>query len=416
MRRRLSFLVPALALLLLGCSQRERLNPFDPGNPRTRGRPAGFTAIAGDALVSLQWQPSVATGLLGYQVFRRLEGESEFRPISTLLSRVANGFIDAGLVNGVDHHYQLYFVFEEGPVGPPSEDVATPGKLRAWVADYRAADVKRISPDGRDVAFVDPFFGGPTQLAVDRSNGNVWICDNYGQQVTVYTEAPAPTPIRGIPDPVAVAVDPVDHTGWICDPSNQRVLHFTPSGTALGPDLQVALVDPTAIAVDPRDRSLLLCENRGNVVRKITLQGTPVWSVPVTRPSRVATDSLTGAAWVTSLSQGLVHLITDQGVIFDTYGGFDGPNGIAVDTQRRRIWVAEINGDRVTALRQDGTVEFRVGGLLEAQEIAVDRATGNAWVTLPGEGAVAVISPTGQIRSRIRGFSQPWGIALDPGR
>jgi DNA-binding beta-propeller fold protein YncE len=412
-----TLVAPALVLLVLGCSQRERLNPFDPGNPRTRGRPAGFSAVAGDAVVSLQWQPSVANGLLGYQVFRRVAGETEFQPISALLSRAANGYLDAGLANGVDHHYQLYFVFAEGPVGPPSEDVATPGKLRAWVADYRAANVKRITPDGRDVAYTDPTFGGPTQLAVDPSNGNVWICDNYGQEVIVYvTGFPAPTPIRGIPDPVAVAVDPVDQTGWICDPSNQRVLHFTASGTALPPKIQVSLLDPTAVAVDPRDRALWLCENRGDVVRKITLEGAPLWSVPVTRPSRVATDSLTGAAWVTSLSQGQVHLITSQGVIFDTYGGFLSPNGIAVDTQRRRIWVAELGGDRVTALRQDGSVEFRVGGLIEPQEIAVDRNSGNAWVTLPGAGAVAVISPTGQIRSRLTGFSQPWGIALDPGR
>ena len=37
-----------VALLAAGCSERARLNPFDPANPDTGGQPAGFVAIAGN--------------------------------------------------------------------------------------------------------------------------------------------------------------------------------------------------------------------------------------------------------------------------------------------------------------------------------------------------------------------------------
>ena len=90
---------PFLALLVLlvagsGCSSRERSNPFDPGNPSTRGHPIAFAALAGDGYATLTWQAVSGSGLVGYQAFRRAEGESSFRAISDVIPPQLTRFTD----------------------------------------------------------------------------------------------------------------------------------------------------------------------------------------------------------------------------------------------------------------------------------------------------------------------------------
>jgi DNA-binding beta-propeller fold protein YncE len=404
-----------LALLLVGCSSREHLNPFDPDNPETHGRPSGFVALAGSAVITLQWQHATAAGLLGYRVERRIEGDSTWTVIGELPAS-ATGFGDFGVRNGVDHHYRLYFVFSAGTALLPAEDTATPGPLRPWTADLDAGLLLRLTPDARHAAFSVADFDGPTQVAVDPVSGIVWTCDTIGQRVVLLVPGlPAPRVIGPIPDPIAVAVDPADATGWICDASNDRVIHVDSNGIPASPQIVSPVRDPVAIAVDPRDRTVWVCENEGNELRRFDRDGAPMWGADMPRPSRVAIDSTTGGAWVTSFNAGQVRVVTSQGVVVDTIGGFRGPIGIAVDWYRGRIWVAEAAADRVVALHRNGSEEFRVGGLGEPREIAVDLRTGDAWVTTPADGAIARIAANGTVIRKVVGLQFPYGISLDPG-
>lgn len=416
MRARRALLIVA-ALALAACSNRERTNPFDPRNPRTGGRPADFAAVAGDATVLLQWRRVAIDGLLGYRIERRADDEPSYRVIADLLESAASLFVDAGLRNGIDHHYRIRFVFADGPRGQPAEDVAAPGPARPWVTDLEAPAVVRIAPDGRRIAFADRDVDGPAPIAVDPGTGTVWVGDTFGQRVVIRVPGiPVPRVVSGIPDPLAIAVDPVDHTAWVSDGANARVVHLDAAGTVATPPSLQGVLDPVALAVDLRDRSIWVCEGRGNKVRRFDPAGLPMWGVDVPQPSRVALDSLTGAGWVTSLQRRTVTLLRQDGVAVDTVGGFGGPIGIAVDARRGRIWVADAAADQLLALRRTGDVEFRVGGLDEVREVAIDPATGEAWATLAGAGAVVRVSPAGQVLRRLGGLERPYGIAVDPGR
>lgn len=409
-------LLALLALPLAACSSREHRNPFDPENPETRGRPAGFVALAGNSRVTLRWQAAIAEGLMGYVVQRRLQGETDYHVISAVLSPTITFFGDFGATNGIEHQYRLSYVFEAGPAPLAAEDQATPGPLIPWVADLEQHALLQLTPDNRHASFSDPNYEGPTQVAVDPLFGIVWTCDTFGQSVTIHLpNQSAPLVITGIPDPVAVAVDPADQSAWICDANNDRVLHLDATGSSASVQILSQVVDPIAVAVDSRDRSIWVCENAGDKLRRFDAHGSPQWGATLPRPSRVALDSLTGAAWVTSFTTGQVFVVTSAGVVFETLGGLRGPIGIAVDDRRNRIWVAEAVGDRVVALGRNGVEEFHVDGVGEATEIAIDRATGDAWVTAPGDGAVVWISATGAIKRRLTGLRRPYGIALDPG-
>ena len=415
MRRLVALLTFALPLLA-GCSARPRLNPFDPANPATGGRPADFEALADNQSVRLQWQATPAPGLLGFQVFRLAPGEADYRPLTGVLPPTASSQGDFGLLNGAEHRYRLYFVFSDGLGGRPAEDLATPGPLRPWVADFQGRTLARLSADGRHVAESFAPAGGADPVAVDvnPADGRLWAVGPDGD-VLVYDPASGRSAVigAGLGTLVAVAVDWRDGSGWVADATNGNLFHFLPTGQLATPPELTGLQYPGSLALDRSNRSLWVVEQDGNRVRRYTADGALAATASVSKPSRVAVDSLTHEAWVTSLLLGRIVRVSPGGTPLDTVTAAVGPIGIAVDALRRRVWVADAAGNQVLALSPDGTVQFRISGLAEAREIVVDGSSGEAWVTLTAAGAVARLSPAGHEILRVGGLTGPWGIVLD---
>jgi DNA-binding beta-propeller fold protein YncE len=413
--RRLAALL-ALLLVACGCSARERLNPFDPGNPRTGGRPAGFAAYAGYSQVQLKWLSSSSPGLLGFEAYRLLEGDTGYVAITGLLPPGTASFTDFGLLNGTAHHYRLYFVFDWGR-SQPVEDVATPGPLRPWVADFGTDQVVRLTADGRHVAErVSLGAGsGPVDVAVDPFDGRVWACAFDDGSLTIYrpSDQTRVHVTTSVSRPLAVALDLRAHFGWVVDNLQDAVIPFDVGGNIALPGAIGTLDDPVDVAVDPTSGAVLVCEQFGGRVRRFFASGSPQWAATMSRPSRIAVDSVTSDAWVTSFENAQVVHLTPGGTQLAALGGFQGPIGIAVDARRRRVWVADAAAGSLVALHLDGSVEFRVLNLPEVREVAVEDATGNAWATLPGRGEVAIVAPTGTELRRLTGLSAPYGIALD---
>ncbi len=414
MRRFLALLIALLALAgAAGCSKRTRINPFDPDNPTTGGRPAGFVALAGNSTVELRWSAASGNSVQGFQVFRQAGSESTFTPLSGLLLPSSTGLNDFGLSNGVDYRYRLYFVFSEG-LGPrPAEDIATPGPQRPWVADGTRHSLIRVTADGRRVALEDSRFEGPTSVAADNGSGSVWVSDELGQQVLLYDPVSRDLlPFSAVSSPTGLLVDPSNRTAWVCDQGLNALRHFDPSGGFGTPPQIIPINAPLDVARDAGSYALWVCERGDNRIGAYSQTGVFAGAVAVDAPSRLAVDSVTHHVWVTSFQRGQVVEISNALAAVDTIGGLSGPIGIAIDWRRGRIWVADAFGNQVVALRRDGTVEFRISGIPEAREIDVDLPTGEAWVTAPGNGSVYRLSSAGLILTHLGGLETPDGISL----
>jgi streptogramin lyase len=409
---------PLLALLALsllaGCSDRQRSNPLDPQNPATQGAPIGFAARASDHAVALNWVSIPRGEIIGFQLYRRVAGETTFTAISAVLPTSASSYSDVGLLNGVDHEYRLFYVFDDGLHGNPASDIATPGAVRPWVTDFSSRALLRLTPDARRVGLTDAGgYQSPGNLDVDPPREHVWICDTFAGRLFRYTPSiNEHVTINTVSEPVDVAVDPATGNVWVCDQGQGAVLQFDEDGNASPLNRIGSLLTPLAVAVDPTDGSIWVCERDGSVVRHFDKNGVPLSGTSLGNPSRVAVDSLTRSAWVTSFTQGRVVRYDFNGVARDTIGGFTGPIGIAVDSNLGIVWVADAGSSRVVALDRFGDQLFALGGLSQAREIGLDKATGQVWVTLPGAGAVAVITPAGQVVRRVLGLSQPYDVAV----
>ena len=411
MRARVALLI---AVLAGGCSSREHANPFDPANHVTSGRPSGFVAIAGNHRVDLRWDATAASGLEGYQLYRRVGGAGDFLPLSSLLEPFTLGYADLGLTNGVDYEYRLYFVFDRGLGDLPASGIATPGTTRPWVVDYLGNALCALSADGRQVATRVGGFRGPYTVGFDTTSRWVWVSEYDGTTVRIYN--PATRVFVSIPGlrPTALAVQQADGTAWVCDESSKRVFHFDRNGQVAGNPIE-NLTDPIGVAANGTDFSVWVCDWGADRVRQVAEDGTtPLGSYAVTKPSRVAIDPVTGDAWVTSFSGHSVHQLSPAtGSVELTLTEFGGPIGIAVDDLRRRVWVADTRSGQVVALDPvDGSVEFSVP-VPGAADVVVDRVTGDAWVSTREARDVVILSAAGAVRRRMNALQTPYGIALE---
>ena len=408
----------ALAILALaGCSQRERANPLDPGNPLTGGKPTGFNAIASYATVQLRWDSRPDLGIDGFQLYRVAPGDSVWRPLGGVQPLEVSRYLDSGLVNGKLVRYRLDYVIGGVPAGRSVEDQATPGALRPWVSDPGAGAILQLSPDGRDVARRETRFGSAARIAVDPRDGFLWVSSlDAGRVWTWNPDGFAALVITAVPSPDAMALSPFDDSAWICDRGGV-VWHFHRDGTVPTPGRLTPFEEPGAIATCALDASVWICERGGNRVRHYSAAGVALGAAFVQAPSRVAVDSLTRVAYVTSYTLGRIWRIAENGVLIDSTSAAVGPIGIAIDRARNRVWVADSDGARVLGLDL-GTlaVAQTVTNVGSPYDLAVDTATGDVWVVARANGAVLRLGTDGTRRDILTGLNDPYEIRLDPGQ
>ncbi len=416
MRARLALLAAlALALLLDSCSGRERSNPLDAANPTSGGAPQGFNAIAGFVSARIVWTPRPDLAIDGFRLYRKAPFDADFVPLAGLQPPSSSTYFDGGLIDGLDYRYRLYFVTQGALSARYAEDVATPGRLRAWTADAAGGRLIQLSPDARDVISVRDGFGAVYSLAVTPDHGPLWIPDNLSGAIRIVDPVnfTAVTVNGFAQQPFTTALDPLDGSAWVCDLTGQ-VVHLSPSGAPAGRSLPL-LLQPAGIATDADSGEVWVTELAGNRVRRYLRDGTPNGARAISSPSRVATDSLTGDGWVTSFTTGRVWRIRQDLLELDSLR-LQGPIGVALDWRRRTAWVADALAKELVAIDMDTrAVRFRISGFGEPRDVAVDLDRGEAWVVDRTAGTVYRVSPTGTLLGAASGLGNPHEVRLDRG-
>ena len=224
----------------------------------------------------------------------------------------------------------------------------------------------------------------PTDVAVDRKNGDVYVADFYNDSISVFTEAGKF--IRRFPDPqkpvgrgssgaggTGIAVTAVAVSdGKVYATDTYQVLVFTKNGTLLRqfgmPGLDPGQLDhPNGIAVDSRGR-IYVADSNHNRVQAFNPKGTHLWTTgtkvsdlkketnnPFVLPRGLAVDADGSILVADPLGQSIVRL-SENGAVLATYGTrgsaageFNFPNDL--DIRDGLVLVADKENNRVQLVK-----------------------------------------------------------------
>jgi len=140
-------LILSTTLLLWHCSDRERLNPLDPMSAGTGGKPTSLGLLSTKNLVSLEWDEMNNNSIIGYNVWRKAEGATEFSLLHITDTKIPQA-TDTVTTYDVRYTYEVSTLTSswESPRSTP-ESIIT-GPFNYWIADYFDISLSRLSYDG----------------------------------------------------------------------------------------------------------------------------------------------------------------------------------------------------------------------------------------------------------------------------
>lgn len=308
-------------------------------------------------------------------------------------------------------------------------------------------------------------------MAIDRTNGYVYVADAAKQVVDVFTTwngvsggayvgtigTPGTDPgqLQG-PRGIAVSLNGTvyvsDYTQWTID-AYASPASATPRAFMLAapnpsvPPPAGGFNNPTSVAVSTYAGSagdVYVADTFNMRVQQFTNAGSwlGMWGSRLPQlgagyaldyPRGVAVDPKTGNVWVNDTRSGYIKEYTQNGTFISGFGGqgqangqFYYSSGIAIGPTGN-IYVTDTDNDRLQVLTQTGTEVagfpvpcgsgFSAGGAAGCTGVTVD-AAGNIYAAAPEKGVVYVFSATGRLLGTIGAtapggsLGQPWDVAI----
>ena len=409
------------ALLLSGCSERERSNPLDPLNPDTRGAPTGFKAVTNRDTARLSWDPMDVSGLEGYTLERSVAGGS-MDPLASVSPEVTR-YLDSQLTFDTPYSYTVLAVTQYGESQPAKRDTVVPGPHNFWVADFSRGMVRRVTYDGGHVLAERHFFISPEALAYQAGEGQLWVADYFERAVyRLDLELQDVVRLTLSGRPIELAIDTAAQALYILETDPDDIVVVSLEGNRLETVAVPFEVDiDGALAFDAVSNSLWLSPGeQGGLYRRELAPG-GAWVLASAGPPgrRVDIDPVSGGCW----------MATDSGIVrLDAAGNRD---AILPELQVWDVSVNPVSGDcyfvgqsRVNGRWQAG----RIFGWPNAQaEVVVDGIyeTLVRIQALPGPGATGFLveqqsagrtlrfDSAGNLMGRLDGYAFPLEFALE---
>jgi len=387
-----------VVIQLSGCSDRPRLNPLDPQNPNTLGKPTGLNVISVRDTVTLHWDRLDVRDLRGFRIYRKPEGQSHFSLIDSTSPSV-NSFRDFDVTFGVLYAYRISAIAAEFESVLSDSVTITPGPAFSWVADASSGELIKLTHDGIHEIMRTSAFGRPLRLQIDAKRGHVWVYDRFGGEFAqIDMNGQRTASHKRIFDAIDLAIDSMDGSVWIADGLTNGLMKFDSSGAliksfenykklaafAVHPatsDLwaldratlrvlifsrtgelrsvsPIALQRPYDIDIDGRTGRAWIADS--NRVLRLNAQGEQeqITTPPLRLVYRVAADETSGGCWLIDYSTAIrnsdIIKLTPTGEALFTSKGFDIPENLAVNPFDGSCLVADSGNGRVVRLAAGG--------------------------------------------------------------
>jgi hypothetical protein len=309
-------------LLILACSDRERSNPLDPGNPDTHGAPTGFQVVANRDTAWLSWNPVQVEGLERYLLYRSI-GADPLRlyhrtgPDSTL-------FTDIDLTYDSTYVYVLEAKTEMGLSRRTEPDTLIPGPHNFLINDKSTSTIWSISFDGRH-RLEHLYIDWPDALTYHPVSQRVWIASNAFWDKAVYHMSARFTQIERVTleaRPIDITAEASTDNVYVLQILPDRIERISSAGEIMGSLTVPANVYANAtLAYDEIGDLLWFCNPSSATTGEIYSRSRPYlanvsweYAARVGYPRKMIADPIQGGCWVAT-DAGLTYLAPDGEVV-----------------------------------------------------------------------------------------------------
>ncbi|MEA1997377.1 MAG: hypothetical protein U9N45_07045 [Gemmatimonadota bacterium] len=404
----------AATLLSLGCSDRERSNPFDPANPDPGKSNVGFNALAGNGRVMLIWDPLDFVDLKGIKVLRLSGQEPDTLLLNdSLLPINATGMVDDSLENGVTYTYNLQFVLKDSPEMPKTRpEVVTPGTVAGWVAIREGTEVVKMTPDFRDEFFnLNVVFYDIVDIKVRPENREVWVLDGlFGELYRFMVTGEPREEASDLNQISAFCFDENYNSVWIAVQSSKGLIyHFGQGGNLI--QAYSANLMPTSLAVDYVEGGVWAGSSEQMIARIQGNSNITVSHSDFRIPEKVVSGQYSSGAWVLDTGSKMLFRFRTAGRLVWKSMVFNKPVDVAVDNSGDLCWVADQGKNVVYEINSQGEVNVEISGLGEPANLAYSPSENALFVT-GRSGLVSKVRPGGVIDWQIELTNGPGKLDL----
>ena len=328
-----------IILLFAGCNSRERNNPLDPKNPLSEGKPAAPFITAIKDSVGVSWSHLRFTNATGFNLYRRLDGETAFQLIASLPSYIF-AYWDTRCEYEKNRWYKISVSTGEFESLLSDAVQIRPGPTYLWIADASKGTVTKYSHDGRYRLFQVYGFTEPTNIAADTANNLIWVSDIW------------------------------DH----------RIKRIDRGGTIINE--AISLLGISDFAFDIEDDMVWATSFSADAVARFNLLGAKEVEISTfSMPGEILLNTEKNFAILASLAKGELIRLNYEGQILEQKSGFAPIGPMVYDQARDRLWLGrgqnllliENASDQLSITAEFSNFQF-------VSEIAIDPLTENLWV------------------------------------
>ncbi len=389
-------------LLLAGCTKRERINPLDPENPRTQGRPEAPLLYSVLDTVVLSWREYSFSDLDSIRIFRKIEGEGEFELLRSVAHQQSE-VRDFPVPYEKRHWYSISLNAREYESLRSEAAGIRPGPTFLWASDIERGQIVRYTHDGAHEVFrSQPLFLEPIDIALDTLNQVIWVADAIASEILrVDFSGRIGLSLRGIKRIYQLRLDPADQSLLVLSRLDSTLARYATDGQEI---MQVrGLNRPVALRVHAADRSLFVLEKSRRRIVHLSAAGDSIGILQgFSAPYDLAIDSKANLLWVADSASVLrIDLRDGSRTAID---GFDMAYRVAVEPSSGTCWLIEWSPEReksaVVQVSRDAQIQFRLGGFTDPRSLAVNSYNGNCFVAETLAGTLSEVSVRGELLSR----------------
>ena len=407
----------AISITLNSCSDRDRNNPLDPKNPKTKGSLVGLQVLAQERDVNLSWQPISLEGIEAINVYRKSSLDSEF----VLIGQAKPGmttYYDNRVEYGIEYLYRISARAGNYESAPSKEVAITPGPTYAWIADRSSGYIVRLTHDLKHHLFDFGILNFPYLIAVSPTERAGWIYSlNSDAIYKLNSSGQVDIVLRGFLDVTDMAVDTSNYNLWVAQAANGSISRFQGDGSAVFSVRDVS--KPKALAMDSRRHRCVAIDN-GNIKRVVSITANGQTRVlpyaDLRAPNDITLSQNGDAVWVADSSR-IVKLDFFASTANLTVEGFFWASLIEYDNLRSTCWVVDLEpvGEPASLLKIDanGQVLFKLSQFGNPRSIAVNEYDGSCLVADTGRAQVFRVAEDGGKVDVVGDFAAPYCVVVE---